>query len=534
LPRRHSISAAGALAAAVVLTLIGPANAQDYGAPPLRGRLEPEAEVTGEDPQKAKEQAIPTQDSVTPAEAGGEPAAETDTAPSNQAGPLGGLGDTGAEPVPEVRPEPTTGALEEGKQAEEIEAEVEATFPLPPGIDLTSRELGYLHSATLPEPHDLDPYLPIGFRLGTFLFFPEVETGGIFTDNVLNTRTDTKSDKAIEVAPTLRLVSDWSRHFFAAEFSADRSWYEDFPVEDDKIYQALLKGRIDVTSRDHLGLEAEKSQTQAGANSVSITDIAGDVTNLQEEHLTGYADHRFNRLTLTLTGTVADYKYDDANDVSLSGPIPFGDIRDYRETLEVLRTSYEFNSNWAGFVEGALDQRDYKEDVNIGGFRRSSMGERAATGVTLTLARLTGEISIGWGKQDSIDDRLSPIEGALVNGDLIWMLSPLTKVEFIARSEIDETTLEDSLGAIDRFYELSIQHAFWTYLVLGTYVSYENADYVDNPLVDQRLKEGLTAEYYFNPITSVYARYEHTDFFSTDAASDFVENEVRVGMKIRR
>ena len=52
----------------------------------------------------------------------------------------------------------------------------------------------------------------------------------------------------------------------------------------------------------------------------------------------------------------------------------------------------------------------------------------------------------------------------------------------------------DSFGAVDRYYELSLQHAFWRYLVLGTYVSYEIADYVDDPLVDQRLKEGLTGE----------------------------------------
>jgi hypothetical protein len=119
------------------------------------------------------------------------------------------------------------------------------------------------------------------------------------------------------------------------------------------------------------------------------------------------------------------------------------------------------------------------------------------------------------------------------NADIIWMMTPVTKVEFLARSEIDETTLVDSLGAIDRFYELSVQHAFWHYLVLGAYVSYEIADYVDNPLVDQRWKEGLTAEYYFNPYASVYARYEHTDFTSTDPESDFTENEVRLGMRIR-
>jgi hypothetical protein len=110
----------------------------------------------------------------------------------------------------------------------------------------------------------------------------------------------------------------------------------------------------------------------------------------------------------------------------------------------------------------------------------------------------------------------------------------MTKVEFLARTEIAPTTLVDSLGAVDRFYELSLQHAFYRYLVLGAYVSYEIADYVDVAQVDERVREGVTAEYYFNEYFSVYARYEHIDFMSTIAASEFTENEVRLGVRVRR
>jgi len=49
----------------------------------------------------------------------------------------------------------------------------------------------------------------------------------------------------------------------------------------------------------------------------------------------------------------------------------------------------------------------------------------------------------------------------------------------------------------------------------------------------KRLKTGLTAEYYFNPYTSVYGRYEYTDFFSTIPSNDFIENELRLGFRIR-
>ncbi|MGA7544823.1 MAG: outer membrane beta-barrel protein [Methyloceanibacter sp.] len=80
----------------------------------------------------------------------------------------------------------------------------------------------------------------------------------------------------------------------------------------------------------------------------------------------------------------------------------------------------------------------------------------------------------------------------------------------------------------------SLQRAFWRYLVLGAYGSYEVADFVGDPEIDQRIKGGFTTEYYFIPVLSVYGRYEHTAFISTDAASDFDEDEVRLGVKLRR
>jgi hypothetical protein len=121
------------------------------------------------------------------------------------------------------------------------------------------------HRILAPPIHDLDPYVPIGMKLGTFLLFTEAEIGTILTDNVLDTDFNEHKDIAFEFAPEVRLESNWARNFFMAQFTADRSWYQDFSVEDDKIYQALLRGRLDVTSRTHLELETEKSQTQVDA-----------------------------------------------------------------------------------------------------------------------------------------------------------------------------------------------------------------------------------------------------------------------------
>lgn len=264
---------------------------------------------------------------------------------------------------------------------------------------------------------------------------------------------------------------------------------------DDRNYNAVLRGRVDVTSRTNLGLELGKSHTQGGPNTINLTDIVGEETVLHEQHIAAFAQHRFNRLVLDLTGSVADYDYED--------------------------------------VSGAGDIG--KEPIDVPGLRCDSSGFDVQTGLIFGLpGTLTGEIGIGWGEQQAIDDLLEPIEGLLLNADLIGMPTPMTKVEFLARSELSPTTLTDSLGAVDRFYELSLQHAFYRFLVLGAYVSYEIADYVEDPLVEERVREGVTAEYYFNEYFSVYGCYEHTDFTSTDVANEFTENEVRVGVRVRR
>jgi len=537
LPRRHTSSAAGALAAVLIAAACAPATAQEVVGPALRGSIGVQPEEPQFQPQsraKAKAEAKKKQRQkaggimdIEGSQSGaatipGNLATDQSLLPQPPAPPppLGGLGDEPTEPAVAV---PGFGITEPSG----------APLTKPPGTE----ELAGANQPLPPKGHELDPYVPIGMKLGSFLLFSEAEVGTILTDNVLGTKTNTHPDQAFEFAPNVRLESNWSRHFFSAEFDADRSWYKDFSVQDDETYYARLNGRLDVTRRTHGNLELGKSQTQEGRNSISLTDIAGTQTNVQEQHITAGADHTFNRLSIEAEGTAANYDYSDFGgpfDPTVQSGVPTVDVRDYREDDLRLRGTYEFNPRIATFVEGTLVRDKYKQPVDVNGLRRDSSGFTIQSGLKLSLAnQLSGEIGVGWGEQQSVDDKVAPIQGMLLNADLIWLPSPLTMMEFIARSEVSTSTLVDSLGAIDRFYQLSLQHAFWNYLVVGGFVSYEIADYAGSDLVDQRVKEGASAEYYFNQYTSVYARYEHTDFFSTDSQSDFLENEVRIGMRIR-
>src|SRR5690606_2724928 len=56
-----------------------------------------------------------------------------------------------------------------------------------------------------------EPYDPVGVRIGSFVYFPEIEVGGFWTDNVLSS-PDARSDIAAEIRSVSRLVSNWSVH----------------------------------------------------------------------------------------------------------------------------------------------------------------------------------------------------------------------------------------------------------------------------------------------------------------------------------
>jgi hypothetical protein len=326
LPRRQILSAAGALAAALIVAAQAPAGAQNATVDALRGSLDP---VLGSEQPLGATQRRRTQPPSVPAASvlGGDDGSSLgrlgdQATPKPSTPPLGGMGDE-IEDVPAMPP--LGGMGDEPSQPEEevpqfgITTTAGETGLEPPGTEDVFRD-----RPLPPERHDLDPYVPIGMRLGTFLLFTEVEIGTILTDNVLATKNDTHSDVAFEIGLDIRLESDWSRHFFSAQFIADRSWYKDFPVEDDRDYQALLKGRLDITRRTHMDVELGKSLTQEGRDSINLTDIIGNQTDVEEQHIIASADHTFNRVTLKLTGTAAEYDYDDTTGTVFDPTVPTG------------------------------------------------------------------------------------------------------------------------------------------------------------------------------------------------------------------
>lgn len=377
----------------------------------------------------------------------------------------------------------------------------------------------------------LDPYDPVGIRIGSFVLFPEVELGGFATSNVLRS-PDASSDIAAEVMPAARFVSNWSRHALEFRGAGDFSFFDDFDSENDKSYTLEARGRLDVTRRTNVQAlisHDRQLESRSAINAVAI----GTRTPIDTERAEAALNHRFNRLSVQIRGSVADYSYGDTENL---GATTSNSDRNYDETAETVRATWEFKPTLSAFSEVSINQRDYDQAAQSDLINRTSNGQRYRFGVGFgnTSRILRGEISLGYGRQAPEDDRLHDIDGLIIDANATWRMTELTSLLFVAQSDVTETNIANVAGALSRSGGLELRHAFRRYLIASAGLAYSTQDSQDGVIDDKELRSTLGLEYYVNPEVVLYGRYAHINFDGIGDSSDYIADEMRVGVRLRR
>lgn len=371
-----------------------------------------------------------------------------------------------------------------------------------------------------------EPYDPIGIRIGSFVFFPEVEIGGLWTDNVLST-PDAHADIAAEIRTTARLVSNWSRHALELRGTSFSTFYDDFASEDDRAWGVEARGRIDITRRTNLQAIARHDVSQESRTAIDANQT-GDRANVTLDRAEAALNHRFNRLSVQLRGAVSDVRYSETDGMSNAD-------RDTLETTEAVRAAWEFKPTLAVFAEQELNQRD-KRALPWDGIPRDSRGTRTRVGLDFgaTGAVLRGTISAGYGRQRPDDHRLSDVEAFLLDANLAWRPSEITSFLFTAESDIYETTEVESGGVVSHMIGLEARHAFRRHLIGSAGLAYTHYDYDATPFTERQWLSFLALEYYASPALVLFARYQNLDVAANGLDGDYNVNEVRVGARLRR
>lgn len=377
-----------------------------------------------------------------------------------------------------------------------------------------------------------DPFEPVGIRMGSFIVLPEIELGAVAYSNVFRSNNNPRSDVATEVRPTLRAVSDWSNH--ALEFRATglASFYDTYSTEDDRAYSIESRGRLDITRRTNIEALVGLDRYQEARGSINAPSFAEDRTNVDTRRAALAFNHRFNRLSVQLRGTYTDYDY---SPVETPSGIVSNDERDYRQTTGATRIAYAFKPELGVFTDLEWNTRDYHA-APADGILRSSNGERLRLGVAFgsETRNLRGDVSVGWGEQRYDDSRLRPVEGVLIDGIVGWRISGLTSMLFKAVTDIGESTLTDSGGALTRTAGVEIRHAFQRRLVGTAGVSLSRTHYEGTTVTERDTTGQLGLEYYVSREVTLFGRYQHIDFESTDVTRNYNADEFRIGVRLRR
>lgn len=372
-----------------------------------------------------------------------------------------------------------------------------------------------------------EPYDPIGIRIGTFVLFPEVELGTSWYSNVFRS-PNARADNAIDVKPSARLVSNWSRHAVELRGTGGFSWFDDYDTENDEAYLAEARGRLDITRRTNVqGLvsyeQAPESRSALDASSTGPRAI------VSTERAEAALNHRFNRLSLQFRGSVAELEYGGDGTVGQSD-------RDYRQTEQAARATWEFKPTFSVFTEVAVNQRDYDGVATSDLISRSSDGERYRVGVSFgnTSQILRGEASLGYGVQSPDDSRLHDVDGLIFDANATWRVSDLTSVLFTASSDVSETTTANVGGAFSHRAGVEVRHSLRRYLIASAGIAYSTQDSQDGVIDENEVRTSLGLEYFASPEVVLFGKYTHSAFDAIGKAGDYDTDEVHIGLRLRR
>ena len=437
-------------------------------------------------------------------------------------GPLNG--DRDRETDPRNQPEDVDRAAED-------DLDIEPVIPRdpPPEDDLLQSEV-----LRGPEPEDdIDPYDPLGFRVGSLLVYPDVRVESLFTDNVFTDEFDRVSGMAWVTTPSLRITSDWSRHFFEFNGIAEYIRFPEYKSENEDNLDLNALARFDLTRATQLEVGLSYVIDSDSRNDVVVPN---DVAQLPQETTITYSaglSHRFNRLTASVRGSIDEMQFQD---VPLDEGGTFeNSARDETETEWGGRLSYEVKPGVALFVDGALVKAEFANPIGPDGFRRGSDGYELLFGTGLDIgSKITGEASIGYGRDTPNETRFKDIDGLLFNANLVWRATGLTTVRLFAESDIDNDIVQGSAGSLTRYVTLAVDHAFRRNIIFTVGTSYSLEEYSGISLEEKTFRAFVNAEYRFNRVVAATASYAFNEFDSTVPGADYIENEFRVGLSVRR
>lgn len=375
-----------------------------------------------------------------------------------------------------------------------------------------------------------DPYAPIGYQMGSMLLRPAIEASAGYDTNAARTATRRKGSPVYRVETELKANSDWSRHRLDLDLRGAFTGYTAIDNVNRPEGDARLSLRLDATRDLNFDIEMRSRVETESASSINLPAGSTGRTPFYTHAGSLGATQRFGLASLGLRGNVERVIYGDIENAGATTSQVSRNLTGYGLRL---RAGYEVSPGIAPFVEAGIDRRDYDRRLDASGFARSSSGATLRAGSTFELARtLTGEAAIGYTMRDYEDRRLSNLSSPTADASLTWSVSPLTTLNLRAQTEIAETTIAGSSGAIAYRGTATLTHAFLRNFTATVSFTMAETDYQKISRQERTVGGGLRLEYKLNRAFAIRSSYAYETYRVNVPGSNYQAHTFLTGIRI--
>lgn len=377
-----------------------------------------------------------------------------------------------------------------------------------------------------------DPYAPLGLRLGNLILRPAI-TGSVgYDSNPERISGPSKGSLFTRTEGELGIQSDWNVHELTGMLRGGYSRYYRNDNASRPDAEGNMSLRLDATRDTRILLESRlRLDTQRPGSPDLTSAVQGRPITWNYGGAAGVT-HDFNRLQLTLRGSVDRQDYEDAS-LGNGRTLSQADRNQTQYGLR-LRAAYEVTLGFKPFIQAEIDTRQFDQKVDSSGYMRSSDGYTVRLGSTFEISRmLTGEVSGGYQDRKYEDGRLRNLRGFVGDAAILWTPTPLTTVTLRGSAELGDTTIPGSSGTTARRVGLEVAHALRRNLTVTGFTTFARTEYDGQDLRENLSTIGARIEYKLTRTFAIRASFTHERLNSTNQGSDYTANVALVGLRVQ-
>ncbi len=376
------------------------------------------------------------------------------------------------------------------------------------------------------------PYAAVGIRMGSFILKPTLEQGVTVTTNA-DSSADGEGALLSETTLRLNAASDWTSH----EASLDAYGIFHKSISGDKIEN--VEGGVSAALELELGKDYRALAAlgfaltpESAASPIAIPNAESQPTR---QTITGSLglEKDAGKARFGITGEIENNRYGDA-ELEGGGLLSQGDRDQTLYTIE-LRAGYEISPALTPFAATEIGRRVYDLELDSAGYARSAdrLGLRAGLGFDLG-EKLSGELAVGWIREDFDDSRLASISGATIDGNLAWSPVRGTIVGLTGSTIVEGATGAGESGSILYSGNLSLAREMRANLTGNAALGAAYRNYAGCTCYDLILSGEVGLTWWLNRYAGLTGRLRHEDLTSNIPDRDSDASSIFLGLKLQR